>query len=178
MIGFKITFVTALIAFTSSKFLSEYEEGVEFDQLYYYLLLIPLVASLFFDFLIYSYSFSVKRIGLYIKHVLEPALKDSLKDFNQALWQEYLEQPFNSQNLAKYGNLGLTAVAAIIALIPIVFFGTNLCFSIIISIVILSLLGVDAYAMNSSGRLIIKVDEHFKNLKQSIKGKENKENAT
>ncbi|MCB2219791.1 MAG: hypothetical protein KQI35_05285 [Bacteroidetes bacterium] len=178
VIGFKITFVTALIAFIAAKLLSDYEKVAEFNNLYYYLLLIPAVASLFFDFLIYSYSFSIKRIGLYIKHVLEPKLKDSLKDFNQALWQEYLEQPFNSQKLANTGNLGLTAVAAVIALIPIVLFSTIIYFSIIIAFVILGLIGVDAYAMNSSGRLIKKADDHFENLKQNKKGNERNENAT
>ncbi len=170
VIGFKITFVTALIAFISSKFLSEYEEGIEFDQLYYYLLLIPVAASLFFDFLIYSYSFSIKRIGLYIKHVLEPKLKDSCSDFKDAFWQEFLDNDFTKQRLATTGNLGLTIVTAVIALVPIVLISKDFYFSIIIAITIVVLLGVDAYAMRAPDRLTKNAKKHFENLLKNKKG--------
>lgn len=85
VIGFKITFVTALIGFFISKLLSDIEKSGELDGYNFYLLIIPALASIFFDFLIYSYSFSIKRIGLYIRFELEPQLQDTCMDSNVTL---------------------------------------------------------------------------------------------
>lgn len=161
VIGFKITFVTALIGFFASKLLSDIEHGGEFNNLNYYLLVIPAIASLFFDFLIYSYSFSIKRIGSYIKFELEPILKEKCLESRIVLWQEYLDHSFNNQKLAKIGNLGLTIISVIIAIIPIVLLNTQMLLTILAIIIFSFLIGIDAWVMNSPNRLIKKVNKHY-----------------
>jgi hypothetical protein len=80
--------------------------------------LIPAFAAIFFDFLINSYSFSIKRIGSYIRNELEPILKTGYElPKDTPLWEEYLKFPETGQNLSFVGNLGLTLLAITAAVI-------------------------------------------------------------
>ena len=161
VIGFKISFVTALTGFLAAKIFSDYEKPEGFNNLYYYLLIIPAVAALFFDFLIVSYGFSIKRIGMYIKHILEPKLKELCPDLNIELWQEYLEHPFNKQTLATIGNLGLTIITILIAVFPIIWFNDQTGISIVSVMFFTLLIGVDIWAMKTSKRLMRNADNYF-----------------
>ncbi len=108
IIGFKITFVMTAIGVIL--------EGLVRQQLTHALLTIPAIAAVFFDFLIYSYSFSIKRIGAYTREHIEPALVQlGQVPEGYILWQEYLTQPKTRQALALYGNLGLTLLAIAVA---------------------------------------------------------------
>ena len=99
-IGFKITFVSAAIGLIAAN---------KLDEL---LFIIPAFAAIFFDFLIASYSFSIRRIGVYCKEVLEPVLK-RFAGFLQ--WEECMQMRSFKQNIANVGNVGIT----ILTLVPI-----------------------------------------------------------
>lgn len=112
VIGFKITLVSAAFGFLLANA----------NKLDAAMFVLPAVSAVFFDFLINSYTFSIKRIGTYIREQVERAFAESRgipKDF--IWWQDYLTQPRTKQNLAHYGNLGLTVLSAIIAVIALFF---------------------------------------------------------
>ena len=93
VIGFKITFVSAGIA-------------VNPEKLPPVLLAVPAFAAIFFDFLIESYSFSIKRIGYYCRNHLEPCIRSCLQlDESFLLWEEFMHQPGAGQVFAIVGNL-------------------------------------------------------------------------
>ena len=78
VVGFKITFVSASIGLLSSNL----------DKIPKASLVIPAIASIFFDFLINSYRFAIKRIGYYLKENLEPEIKIESKLPDEfLLWQ-------------------------------------------------------------------------------------------
>jgi hypothetical protein len=111
IIGFKITFVGAGIALIVSNL----------DKIPSILLVIPAFAAIFFDLLITSYSFSVKRIGNYCYNHLERLIRNSCElpeDF--LLWQQFMSGPKLRQNLSLIGNIGLTMLALVPACIGLV----------------------------------------------------------
>ena len=137
VIGFKITFVTASVGLIATKI-------QDLDSI---LFVIPAFASFFFDFLIYSYSFSIKRIGSYVRDYVEPALtKHGHMPADFVQWQNYLTQPKTKQNLALYGNFGVTLIVVLLAsastFIP---FRAWLSFPILILLLLFSILDVLAY---------------------------------
>ena len=90
VIGFKITFVSASIGLLSSNL----------DKIPKVSLIAPAIASIFFDFLINSYSFSIKRIGYYLKEQLDPEIKAESKLPDEfMLWQNFLKDPKTGQIL-------------------------------------------------------------------------------
>jgi len=110
VMGFKVTFVSAVVGLVAANL----------DKLDSALLAIPALAAICFDFLICSYSFSVKRIGNYTRKYIEPVLKKSSdlpEDF--LMWQEFLTQPKTRQRLSLYGNLGFTMLVSGLALIAL-----------------------------------------------------------
>ncbi|MBU1049606.1 hypothetical protein KKG90_06215 [Candidatus Bipolaricaulota bacterium] len=113
VIGIKITFVTTAMGVII--------EGIARLEFSFALLVIPAIAAVFFDFLIYSYSFSIKRIGAYTREHIEPALAESGQvPEGYVQWQAYLTQPKTRQTLALYGNLGLTSLAIVSAVVSLV----------------------------------------------------------
>ena len=105
MIGIKIAFVTASFGFVFGT-----------DKPMYELLLVPAFASVFFDYLIVSYGFSIKRIGYYCRMYLEPKLRnDGGWPDDHPFWEEAMQSPIMTQHFANAGNLGLTLLAAIAA---------------------------------------------------------------
>lgn len=167
VIGFKITFVTALIGFISAKLLMDVEKTSEFMDEYYYLLLIPAIASIFFDFLIYSYSFSIKRIGLYIRYELEPRLGKMLNENNMLMWQKFLDKGVTKQKLALIGNLGITLIAVVIAIASILWFSRHYLATGIVTIVLLSFVAVDFWAMKQPARMVRKIRKKYKKTERN-----------
>lgn len=110
IIGFKITFVSAAIGLI----------GTNLDRIPNMLLVIPAFAAIFFDFLINSYSFSIKRIGFYSREYIEPLFKNSCElPETFFLWEEFLHSLKTDQSLSFIGHLGITLLAigaAVIAL--------------------------------------------------------------
>lgn len=105
ILGFKITFISAFVALLGSA----NSDGVLF--------VMPAFASVCFDYVIHSYSFSIKRIGRYVKLYIEPQLIES-GEFKEGftLWESYLKDPKTQQNLlVMYANFGLTLLAAVLA---------------------------------------------------------------
>ncbi len=103
--GFKITFVTTSIAVIVTK-------SDKIPEISPFLLAIAAFSAIFFDFLIVSYSFSIKRIGTYCELFLEPIMKDAYGLPEDAiLWQNFLKFKKTSQTLSIAGNIGITSLA-------------------------------------------------------------------
>ena len=110
VIGFKITFVSAAIGVIVAR-LSEADP---------ILLVVPAFAALFFDFLVNSYSISIKRKGIYCRSYLEPKLRRaSMWPKDEPLWEEYMSDPGRKQRYSLVGNLGITALAVAPALVAV-----------------------------------------------------------
>ena len=108
VIGFKIAFVTATFGFVFGA------KGDPNERL----LLLPAFASVFFDYLIVSFSFSIKRIGFYCREYLEPKLRMSTNwPDDEPLWEEAMSLPEMRQHFANIGNLGITTLAVALAAI-------------------------------------------------------------
>lgn len=112
VIGFKITFVSTSIGIIAAII----------DKVPFQLFIIPAFAAIFFDLLINSYGFSIKRIGFYCRTYVEPALKKTVVDnkdwpTDMPLWEEFLDRGQFRQALGLWGNLGITGLAAIVAVI-------------------------------------------------------------
>jgi hypothetical protein len=137
VMGFKITFVSTAIGLLVAN-LKTLDSA---------LLVLPVFASVFFDLIIYSYSFSIKRIGSYTRKHIEPFLKRRgrvPKKF--VMWQKFLTQPKTRQNLSLYGNLGLTILAAAVGIIALFCpFRPWLSSSLIIALTIFIIMDVMAY---------------------------------
>ena len=151
LLGFKFTFVTAAMGLLAVN-LKEIDKA---------LFILPAFAAIFFDFIIYSYSFSIKRIGCYTRDYIEPALtfqKDVPKDF--VMWQQFLAQPKTKQNLALYGNFGVTLLTVIIGLIALFFpFRIFVSLGLIIALAIFVVLDLLAYlSPNKLGKLWVEQD--------------------
>jgi hypothetical protein len=102
IIGIKVTFVSTTFALIAANL----------DKVPNSLLVIPAFAAMFFDFLINSYSFSIKRIGWYCLYYLEPLLRAGHDIPDEIfLWEEFLTKPKTKQFLSMIGNLGLTILA-------------------------------------------------------------------
>lgn len=105
MIGFKITFVTSAVAVAAANI----------EKVPPILLVIPAFAAVFFDFLISSYSFSIKRTGYYVRTHIEPILFESSRWPQETpLWEQFMAHHSNRQNLSFWGNLGTTLLASVI----------------------------------------------------------------
>ena len=101
VIGFKITFLSAGIALIYANA----------DIVSSELIIIPAIAAVFFDLLINSYSISIKRIGFYSRHYLEPGLltgSDVPVEFRP--WESFVGQKELKQRLSMFGNLGITFI--------------------------------------------------------------------
>lgn len=78
------------------------------------LLVLPAFASIFFDLLIISYSFAIKRKGAYARTCLEPLLREhSNWPGTVLLWEEYMSQSAQRQLLSFVANIGITALSAL-----------------------------------------------------------------
>jgi hypothetical protein len=112
MVGFKISFVTVAIGLMAANI----------NTLDKALFVMPAFAAICFDFIIYSYSFSIKRIGSYCHKHIEPAIKKAGHvPENFTLWQEFLTDPKTRQNLALLGNFGFTLIIVAIGIVSLFF---------------------------------------------------------
>lgn len=110
IIGFKITLVSTGIGLIASNP----------DKIPGTLLVIPAFAAMFFDLLIASYSFSIKRIGHYCRNHLEKRIRSSCSlPPDVLLWHEFLRDPRARQNLSHFGNLGITVLALVPAVLAL-----------------------------------------------------------
>jgi hypothetical protein len=148
VIGFKIAFVCAGVPLISANL----------DKLSPLLFVVPAFASIFFDLLAHSYSYSIKRTGFYCRKTLEPILRKEY-DFpsDRYLWEEFLTTSATNKNgrfLKKlvlknvpfWGQLGLTILAVITAIIAM-FFQYNWIVSILLFIVLVGFLVYDVIAL-------------------------------
>lgn len=105
--GVKITFITTGIAIIWAGGNGKFPG---------YLLVAPAVASVFFDCMIASYSFSIKRIGYYLRTYLEPRLRVGQEwPPGVPYWEEFMCSAEARQAMTLVGNLGLTTLAMIAA---------------------------------------------------------------
>lgn len=140
IIGFKITFISAGIGLI----LANSNRGS------WMTLIVPAFAAIFFDFLIQSYSFSIKRIGRYCREHLDPVLfpKNAAVAFSS--WEEFMSSPQNRQSYSTIGNLGIT-VLAVIPAITALFSPFRLPVSLPILFVLLGFLAIDGVCFLTTG---------------------------
>jgi hypothetical protein len=114
VIGFKITFVSACIGFIVTFFDKAFPQNTTPLILW----LLPAFAAIAFDFLIISYSFSIKRIGYYCRENIEKCLHQSHRiGAETLLWHEYLAKNASGtrQSFSLIGNMGITLLAVVFA---------------------------------------------------------------
>ena len=108
VLGFKFTFITAAMGLMLANF----------EKLDKWILVLPAFAAIFFDFIVDSYSFSIKRIGCYVRDHIEPVLaKDKGIPADFVMWQKFLTQPKTRQSLSMYGNIGVTLLSVVVGVI-------------------------------------------------------------
>jgi len=77
-------------------------------------LILPAFVAMFFDFLIASYSFAIKRNGRYIRNTLEPQLREKFSwPPDHRLWEEHLGAPTQRQRFSMIANLGFSTLACL-----------------------------------------------------------------
>lgn len=137
VLGFKFTFITGTMALMAANL----------EKLDKTILVLPAFAAIFFDFIINSYSFSIKRIGCYVRDHIEPVLAQNTEvppDF--VMWQKFLTQPKTRQNQALYGNMGVTLLSAAVGIIGLlVDFKPIATPALIIALLVFVIMDVRAY---------------------------------
>lgn len=107
IIGFKIAFVSSVIGLVAA----------HLDKVPAYLLVLAPFAAVFFDLLITSYSFSIKRIGYYIRSYIEPQLKHQTSwPSSSPLWEEFMANPINKQHMSFWGNFDITVISTAVGI--------------------------------------------------------------
>ncbi len=137
VMGFKIGFISAAIGLMAKSI----------DALDKALFVIPAFAAICLDFIIYSYSFSIKRIGSYTRDYIEPALKKYGKVPEEfTLWQEFLTEPKTRQNLTLYGNFGFTILTVAVGGISLFYpFRPILSTTLLITLIVFLIMDYLAY---------------------------------
>jgi hypothetical protein len=137
VLGFKFTFITGAMGLIVAKL----------DTIDKSILVLPAFAAIFFDFIVCSISFSIKRIGCYVRDYIEPVLvkeQDIPKDF--VMWQKFLTQPKTRQNLALYGNIGVTLLSVVIGIIGLLMdFRPVISLALMAALIIFMIVDVSAY---------------------------------
>ena len=141
IIGFKITFISAAIGLI----LANSNRGFQMT------LIVPAFAAIFFDFLIQSYSFSIKRIGRYCRENLEPIMFPKNAGVSFVSWEQFLSSPENRQSYSTIGNLGIT-VLAVIPAIAVLFSPFRLAVSLPILFALIGFLAIDGVCFVATGR--------------------------
>ena len=141
IIGFKITFISTAIGLI----LAKGNRGFPMT------LIVPAFAAIFFDFLIQSYSFSIKRIGRYCRDNLEPIIFPKNAGVSFLSWEQFLRSPENRQNYSTIGNLGITVLAAIPA-IAVLFSPFRLAVSLPILLALIGFLVMDGVCFVTTER--------------------------
>lgn len=136
VIGFKITFISTATGIVIANS----------DKIPHVIWSVLALTSIFFDLLINNYSFGIDRIAFYCRNYLEPAIKDSSQDFAVIpLWEEFVASTKYKQKLSFIGNLGITFLMVLIAVIELLT-SFNLIVSIPLIILILLLFVYDFQA--------------------------------
>jgi hypothetical protein len=105
MVGFKITFLSAGVALIAA------------EKAPLRLFVVAAFAAVFFDFLISSYSFAIKRTGFYCLYHLEPIIRGSSGwPGNKLLWEEFMCKEKGREGMAQKGNIGMTLLMTIPAI--------------------------------------------------------------
>ena len=76
-------------------------------------LVLPAFVAMFFDFLIASYSFAIKRKGKYMLNCLERQLRAYSWPPECLLWEEHLSAPEQRQKFSMVANLGFSTLACL-----------------------------------------------------------------
>ena len=122
--------------------------------------MIPAFAAIFFDLLINSYSVAIKRIGSYVGRVLEPALKSTGRwPADLPMWEEYMRSPKQRQTYSLVGNLGITLLAGVPAIVSL-FRPFQVVVSLPLLLAYIPLLAYDFQAFVRPRRLIESSEPH------------------
>ena len=145
VIGFKITFVSTAIAVIAANT----------DKFPIQLLFIPAFAAIFFDFLITSFSNSIKRIGTYCNdHLMKITRTLTSWPEDVLLWEEFLREYKFKQTLALLGNLGITGLAIFVAIFGLLFqLKWPRWLSIIFILILIIFFSIDIFQMRKPSKL-------------------------
>jgi hypothetical protein len=137
VLGFKFTFITGAMGLMVAKL----------DTIDKSILVLPAFAAIFFDLIVCSYSFSIKRIGCYVRDYIEPVLmKEQDVPKNFVMWQKFLTQPKTRQNLSFYGNIGVTLLSVVVGIIGLLIdFRPVMSSALIFALIIFMITDVLAY---------------------------------
>lgn len=146
VIGFKITFVTATLAVATANL----------DKIPSTIFVFPAVAAVFFDLLIASYGFSIKRAACYVRNHLEPILREEGSwPPERPLWEAFMTRGEARQALAFWGNMGITGLASVVGLVALFLSASptpSEFWRSAIAILIAELLAADVWATFLPGR--------------------------
>jgi hypothetical protein len=137
IVGFKITFVSTAVGVILANS----------DKVPLGLLAVPAFAAVFFDLLISSYSYTIKRTGSYCRENIEPVIKQLCNWPKEHLfWEEFMYEPTAKQGLAQKGNIGITVLTIALAIYSLRFKSPSANWiSTIIIILLLLFLVYDIY---------------------------------
>ena len=141
IIGFKITFISAGIGLI----LANAGRGFQMT------LIVPAFAAIFFDFLVQSYSFSIKRIGRYCRENLEPIMFPKNAGVSFLSWEQFLLSRENRQSYSTIGNLGITVLAVIPAMV-VLFAPFRMAVSLPILLALIGFLVIDGVCFVNTER--------------------------
>ena len=139
-IEFKITFVSTAIGLIVANL----------DSLDPRLLVLPAFAAIFFDLLIISYSFAIKRKGAYARTCLEPLLKENVGwPATTLFWEEFMSKGAQRQLLSLIANIGITVLSAL----PGAYFLLQPPRTVANLLLVFALIALLLYAINTHGKL-------------------------
>ena len=164
MFGFKILFISAVLGLILANL----------DQVDIGLIIIPALASFYFDFVIAGYSYAIKRAGAYVRCFLEPILKESSNWPNEALlWEEFLTKYKFWQTFSKQGTIGLSFLLSLITLIA--FYLSNwppfILFFLILTLACLNIYNFIVFYVHLDEISKVTIDSLKKKEKEKTKGK-------
>jgi hypothetical protein len=159
VIYFKITFISAVGLIITKLILSDALQ-TNIGSYKNTLLVIPAFGAIFFDFVLNSYNFAIKRIGLYIRYSLEVRLKSLCNIDSTKLWEEFLDNKDYRNPLASRGNFGLTLLTVLISIIALFFPYHPLISTVLIAILfVLSIADIMAFKKPANLERKIKADK-------------------
>ena len=115
IVGFKLTFAAAALGVIAANI----------DKLHPLFWTLPAAVSTFFDLLISSNDYGIRRFGHYCRTILEPQLRDHCNlPAEFVLWEEFMYKARQQERtgpfrLPMYSHTGITALAWLVALVAL-----------------------------------------------------------
>jgi hypothetical protein len=122
--GFKIALLTLLFAYIGStenariNALAMDKTGNSIFGVPILIILLPAIASVLLDFIMFNQDYGIKRISFFSREFLEPVIRKELKwPENELLWEEYMMHPNLRSRFGFLGNIGTTIIVYVLVLL-------------------------------------------------------------